>query len=186
MEVICITTGTKSFHNNSVTSNGQLLNDCHAEIIARRCLIRYLYEQIKFLIDGQSNESIFEIIQDNNRFRLRSSIHFHLYISKAPCGDSRIFSLQDISSEKLNQELKKSRGLLGTKIKFNDGTIPVLAKTIYQNIQTWDGILDNERCLSMSCSDKLCRWNFIGLQGKRKNKSFIFNTSLFFLLKVLY
>jgi double stranded RNA-specific editase B len=170
MEIICITTGTKSLHNDHRTLNGQSLNDCHAEIIARRCLIRYFYEQLRLFFDEKFDQSIFERIIDSDRFRLKSSINFHLYISTAPCGDSRLFSPQENLSINLKHSLKKSCGLLRRKIEVGEGTIPVLAKTIYQNIQTWD----DEQLLTMSCSDKLCRWNFIGLQGKQQIKSFKF------------
>ena len=170
MEIICITTGTKCVDSEHRTSNGQSLNDCHAEVLARRCLIRYCYEQLKILIDGKCDESIFEKINHTNRFQLKKSVAFHLYISTAPCGDSRLFSPHEItSSTDLKHSLRKSRGLLRAKTAVGEGTIPILAKTIYQNIQTWD----DRRFLTMSCSDKLCRWNFIGLQGK---KYVIFNS----------
>ncbi|CAF4175337.1 unnamed protein product, partial [Adineta steineri] len=161
MKIICLTTGTKSLNEN----NKQLLNDCHAEMLARRCLIRYCYEELNLLIINQnSNESIFEKINNTNRFQLKSSVSFHLYISTTPCGDARLFSSDQIRSIDLKHSLMKSRGLLRTKIGENEGTIPVLAETMYYNIQTLDDG-NNKQLFIMSCSDKLCRWNFIGLQG---------------------
>ncbi len=182
IEIICVTTGTKCSSGDRLTLNGQSLNDCHAEIIARRCLIRYCYEQLKLLINGNLDESIFEKIDNINRFRLKTSIAFHLYVSAVPCGDGRLFSPQAITSDKISSvtlmqdfqhSLRKSRGLLRTKIDFGEGTSPVSATAIHQNVKTWDVIYDRERLLPMSCSDKLCRWNFIGLQGKNEKSNLL-------------
>lgn len=95
---------------------------------------------------------------------MKSKYSFHLYINTAPCGDARIFAPHEEEADQTDRHPnRQSRGLLRTKIESGEGTIPIKAGA--DNIQTWDGVLQGERLRTMSCSDKIARWNIIGLQG---------------------
>ena len=78
--------GTNFIHEQEVDYDGSSVVDCHAEILAKRGLNRYLLLQMKA---AQCNEeSIFRVV--NGQFVLNSHVKFHLYVSKVPCGDATI------------------------------------------------------------------------------------------------
>ncbi|XP_041119401.1 double-stranded RNA-specific editase 1 isoform X1 [Polyodon spathula] len=165
-EVICVSTGTKCINGEYMSDRGLALNDCHAEIIARRSLIRYLYTQLEYFLSSNKEEqqkSIF-IRCERGGYKLKDNVQFHLYISTSPCGDARIFSPHEAGMEDQGDRHpnRKARGQLRTKIESGEGTIPVRSSN---TIQTWDGVLQGERLLTMSCSDKIARWNVVGIQG---------------------
>ena len=167
-KVICVATGTKCINGEYLSDKGTSVNDFHAEILVRRSLLRYLYSQLELVAAGNAQSSIFDSRDNGIGYKLKDGIQFHLYISTAPCGDSRIFSPHEIEDENESGDKhpnRKARGKLRTKIESGEGTIPVKTS---EGIQTWDGVMHGERLLTMSCSDKIARWNILGIQGNFK------------------
>lgn len=166
MKVVSVGSGTQCITGDQLNPEGFVVNDSHAEVVARRSLMRFFYLQLLAKSSGQ--ESIFTESDNPQLRRVQDMFKFHLFISTAPCGDSAIFSREDNDNREPPEDsshcptmLNKKQGLLRTKIEGGEGTIPVAD----ENVQTWDGILHGERLRTMSCSDKIVRWNVLGLQG---------------------
>ena len=169
MIVVCVSTGTKCISGEYMSESGSGLNDCHAEIISRRCLMDFLYSQLeKIVVSGdQPGEESVLTRTEGGGYRVKEEVRFHLYINTAPCGDARIFSPHEDNRRGVYEGFdghpnRKARGQLRTKIESGEGTIPVKNS---EGVQTWDGVMQGSRLLTMSCADKICRWNVLGLQG---------------------
>uniref|UniRef100_A0A3B3SF82 Adenosine deaminase RNA specific B2 (inactive) n=1 Tax=Paramormyrops kingsleyae TaxID=1676925 RepID=A0A3B3SF82_9TELE len=144
-QVIAISTGTKCLSGEYISEQGLAVHDCHAEVIARRAFLRFLYAQLElFLSKNRADweQSIF-IRHKEASFRLRENILFHMYISTSPCGDARLNSPYEISTDR-----KKPHGKLRAKVETGEGTLPVRCSA---DTQTWDGAS--------------WEWNVLGLQG---------------------
>ncbi len=134
--VISIATGNSCLDetNLSYADDGTALHDCHAEILARRGLIKFFFEQIKQSKDNQS--SIFQYNSTNNKYQLHENITFHMYISSLPCGNASL----NIRSNSIRYKQGQT-----------EGTLLASTSSIKSPIK--------------SCSDKICRWNILGIQG---------------------
>ncbi|TRZ01319.1 hypothetical protein DNTS_020887 [Danionella cerebrum] len=166
-KVVSLGTGNRCVKGEELSLRGDTVNDCHAEIISRRGFIRFLYSELVRHWENPGQESIFEVA-DDGKLKVKSDITFHLYISTAPCGDGALFDKSCSEAAEITDSghmplfENSKQGKLRTKVENGEGTIPVESSDI---VPTWDGIQHGERLRTMSCSDKILRWNVLGLQG---------------------
>ncbi|XP_067584059.1 double-stranded RNA-specific adenosine deaminase isoform X7 [Pseudorca crassidens] len=167
--VVSLGTGNRCVKGDSLSLKGETVNDCHAEIISRRGFIRFLYSELMKYNPQTAKDSIFEPAKGGEKLQIKKTVSFHLYISTAPCGDGALFdkSCSDRAVESTDSRHypvfeNPKQGKLRTKVENGEGTIPVESSDI---VPTWDGIRLGERLRTMSCSDKILRWNVLGLQG---------------------
>lgn len=190
IEVVSIGTGTKCLSGTSLSSSGRILNDSHAEVIARRGLLIYLYDAIKRSLEGEI--TMFKVVDD--KLELSSDYEFHFYSSQMPCGDACImpkfeedYDRIGIPVETMNQIFEKSKRKAETsvfprgnkKLKVvtdiqrtgakclphcqQDTREPGIKYHLLGQVRTKPG--RGERTLSVSCCDKLAKWIHLGIQG---------------------
>lgn len=79
---------------------GQTVNDSHAEVIARRALLRWIYHEIQdaILTPAQDDKTLqhpggSQILcrVPDGRFRMAHGITLQMFISQLPCGDACIY-----------------------------------------------------------------------------------------------
>ena len=111
LTVVALGIGTKFMPAKPDTPSGSgrrsawLVRDSHAEILARRSLLRYLYRELRLCYERAStadSNSIFRLESGTARCCLRPGVSFHLYSSTVPCGNASLSrwagSLDDQSS----------------------------------------------------------------------------------------
>uniref|UniRef100_A0A6A7G0X0 Double-stranded RNA-specific editase Adar-like n=2 Tax=Hirondellea gigas TaxID=1518452 RepID=A0A6A7G0X0_9CRUS len=146
-QVICISSGNKCIALDRLSVGGDAIYDCHAEVLARRCFQRYLLQQlVKF---ARGTPSIYESEPNGRSYvRVQQRYKFHMYINKEPCGDADL-------GQSIAHPNSAHGGKLRAKLDAGEGVHP----TEFVNA-TQGG-----RLRTMSCSDKILRWNVLGLQG---------------------
>uniref|UniRef100_A0A8D2LE59 Adenosine deaminase RNA specific B2 (inactive) n=1 Tax=Varanus komodoensis TaxID=61221 RepID=A0A8D2LE59_VARKO len=154
-QVIVLSSGTKCINGEYLNDQGLVVNDCHAEILARRAFVHFLYSQLELHLSKRREDgerSIFMRLKEGG-YKLKENILFHLYVSTSPCGDARLNSPYEITTD-CGRLHKKYRGHLRAKIESGEGTIPARCPSA---VQTWDGVLLGEQLVTMSCTDKIAR-----------------------------
>lgn len=179
LSLVALATGTKCLGelellNTEVYNRGCRLSDSHAEILARRAFIRYLYDQIDLLL--ACAESQVFVVDKEKKIRLREGTSFHFFSSQTPCGDCSIFPKESFDEDQA-PPIKLRKRDDGSAIKdiyrtgakcvknevYRDRRLPGADYHVVGPLRTKPG--RGDPTLSLSCSDKMAKWNILGLQG---------------------
>ncbi|XP_055078548.1 tRNA-specific adenosine deaminase 1 [Periophthalmus magnuspinnatus] len=96
-EVVSLGTGSKCIGETSMSPSGDVLNDSHAEVIARRGCIRYLLEELLGAVSGRGSAVLERLVGPHEtRFRVRPEVSFVLFTSHTPCGDASIIPMTQV------------------------------------------------------------------------------------------
>uniref|UniRef100_A0A8C6THX5 Adenosine deaminase domain containing 2 n=1 Tax=Neogobius melanostomus TaxID=47308 RepID=A0A8C6THX5_9GOBI len=148
-KVVALGTGASSCQK-WLCYNGTMVHDCHAIVIARRALLRFLYKQLLLFFDNdpKKNEiSIFEASPVKHQLQLKPKHSIHLYANQSPDGAAKHFYFDTKAANWTSMKLQyHAKGVL----------IPV----VYLEPSMWAS-----KVCCMTASDKLCRWTVTGIQG---------------------
>ena len=163
---------------------GNRIRDCHAEVLARRAFQRYLFLEIEhqLTVSSESDTFILEKVECEKgiEFKLRDEITLHFYSSSAPCGNATVKKFAEMKKEKFNQKLPHNKwplsihdrigphsvklGQFALLLKRDDSIEDMSSTHSYSGFQEPPGTSLTNGFLHC-CSDKLLRWNCLGLQG---------------------
>jgi len=176
-EVVVIGTGNRCLSSKNIACHGRLLLDCHAVVIARRALVKWFYQELTNVLRGRVYGSIFELNSSKTLCKLKRGVTIHLYLNEPPCGDASAYlssadkslpvSDQDylLTLQQLHLPIRGHRwhGQLRFKSENDNQTTPV--KYLAGETTIIEVINGRQPLCIMSCSDKIFKWNTLGIQG---------------------
>ena len=213
LEVISLGVGTKVLPLEQLLGEKakSRVRDLHAEVLARRGLLRWLHIQLELAsgdespyltaVDGDVDPGL--LMTTSRRYRLRPQLTLHMYSSSQPCGNACIkawakckkptmlvslgqytcpsephpvFRASAVKEGQIAALVKRAAMGVGAEAEAESDddsmvkatTEPVQvrrcppAATAYPELDSSDKLPSG---VILTCSDKLCVWNCLGLQG---------------------
>lgn len=179
LKLICLTTGVKATPDTDLhRSKGKILHDCHAEILALRSFNTILLQEMIQIKQGNSSDLLLSLptVEASGdyrpKYRFNKKWKLALYVSKLPCGDASMDSLEEFdiqTNSSQNNKIPKVDKELNDKLvnMTDDDPIQYISPKVKHilrgrfnfskkgYVRTKPGRMDSKITYSKSCSDKL-------------------------------
>ncbi|XP_039120644.1 LOW QUALITY PROTEIN: tRNA-specific adenosine deaminase TAD1-like [Dioscorea cayenensis subsp. rotundata] len=169
--ILNLVVGPKCIGGSLLSPRGNVVNDSHAEIIARQSPLEVcsFYSEILWIDQKERNgeqKMAFLFDAEQGKYVMSPWLRLHLYVTQIPCG---VFSMALSQALHMRSSIDGDSSSTGKTKDSNDGrtdasVTPVIGcPEFVQMVQKKPGRGDTT--LSMSCFDKITRWTVVGLQG---------------------
>ena len=85
IKVISLGTGTKCLPAHRLSPKGEIVNDSHAEVLARRSAIIWFLEEVRRICSHDAYRSPWLDVCPDGRYALQDGVKLNLYVSTVPC-----------------------------------------------------------------------------------------------------
>ncbi|KAH9843974.1 uncharacterized protein C8Q71DRAFT_793601 [Rhodofomes roseus] len=161
LQVISLATGSKCLPTERFAKEGDALHDSHAEVLARRGAVRWLMTEVR-RASAKQQESAWLRRNLDGKHALKHGACLQLYVSTVPCGDAStrfLASFQDAEMAALKDSSQFPELPPGAASRGRNNY------SLHGVLRTKPGRADSPPTICMSCSDKIARWNVLGIQG---------------------
>lgn len=179
-QCVVLATGVKAQPTTRLSVHGDVLHDCHAEILVRRALRSWLLSRLlretaesadrTSLIDGLPPIFVRQAASDTMApYCFAEGVELHLYCSTLPCGDVSSLNLlrQRARYGETNPFLSSEKQDDSAYSPVEHGVLRGRAFSSASGVflRTKPGRPQAEPSISMSCTDKIASWSVFGFQG---------------------
>lgn len=85
LKVPALATGAKCLPTSKYPVAGNTLHDSHAEVLARRSFVRWLYDEVRRAVHSSMGSRWLEHNTGSRKYQLREDIRLYMYVSTVPC-----------------------------------------------------------------------------------------------------